>query len=154
MVACILLLQPASVPTDPRALYESMVRARYAEFARGLTVGDPSFLQFVDRGFVYIGPEGQKMGAKAWTEGMRNACKRNQKPLAEFTITEIKVEPPNVRVSYIWRYEYKVELGGSPLPRLSESISTDTWRKKSGGLFLTMSKDFRIWHRNRKGGSR
>jgi hypothetical protein len=134
-------------PNAETSPWAERVREKYEEFARKLEKGDPSFLKFVDRDFVYIGPEGARMNGKEWGNAMRAACRWNRQAKVQFRITEIKVQVPRVRVSYVWSYRFETSRGGVPLPRLSESISTDTWVIRGNDLRLAVSKDFRIWHR-------
>jgi hypothetical protein len=132
MVACLIAFGVvASNPEHVPGRYPTLLRAKYNEFARGLEKGDPGFLRFIDPGFVYIGPNGRKMGAKEWTNGMRQACLRNRDPKVRFRITEIRQRKNRVHVSYVW----------------TESISTDTWKIVGKDLRMIVSKDYHYWHR-------
>ncbi|MGV3613917.1 MAG: nuclear transport factor 2 family protein [Fimbriimonas sp.] len=137
----------ASIPEHVPDRYPTLLRAKYNEFARGLEKGDPGFLRFIDPGFVYIDPNGRKMGAKEWTEGMRQACLRNRDPKVRFRITEVRQRKNRVLVSYVWSYRYKSGVATRPLPRLTESISTDTWKVVGKDLKMIVSKDYHYWHR-------
>jgi hypothetical protein len=144
LLASGLLAAPYEGVPDP---WYRRLRAKYDEFARKLERGDPSFLRFVDPEFVYIGPDGRRLSAKAWSDGMRVACRENHDARVSFRITEIRRQKDRVLVSYVWSYHYRPGSRRSPLPRRSESISTDTWRLDGNDLRLLISKDFRLWHR-------
>lgn len=145
MVACLIAFgMPVAMPERVSEHYP-LVRAKYNEFARKLEKGDPSFLAFVDPKFVYIDPNGRRMNAKEWSNGMRAACKKNKNGKVSFRITEIRRKPGQLMVSYVWSYTYTREPYSKP--QLTETISTDTWKFAGNDIRMIVSKDFKFWNR-------
>lgn len=146
MVACLIAFGLTSaMPERASDPYPVLIRAKYDEFARKLEKGDPSFLRFVDPTFVYIDPNGRRMKAKEWSEGMRKACAKNKEGKVRFRITEIRRRPKQLLVSYVWTYQYK----RPPMtkPQVTETISTDTWKITGRDIRMVVSKDFHFWNR-------
>ncbi len=147
LVASAALLAPKEGDTSR---WYALARAKYDQFARGLERRDPSFLKFVDPSFVYIGTKGERMSAKDWIAGMRQACLRNRDAKVTFRITEIRRKTDRLMVSYVWSYRYQPGQAKVPIPRLSESISTDTWKIVGNDIRMIVSKDFHLWNRPAK----
>jgi len=124
--------------------WEQTVRAKYGELVRKLGQHDASFLKSVDASFVYMGPEGQRTRWHTWNVKFKKVCQaQGPTPEVSVRVTEMQWRRGDLVVSYLWRYRDNPSV--SALPRLPQSISTDTWRIVGSEIHLVATREYRPW---------
>jgi len=138
--AAVAAAQASSV--EPRL--DRLVRAKYSEFGKKLSKGDPSFLSFLHPNFTYQGPRGQKETRKTWSDGMRQACQTNRNGRSVFRITKISRSGNDLKVAYDWTYRFKRPVPGGLQEMLTTSNSVDTWRIEGKEIRMIQSRDLKL----------